>query len=198
MTSNFANAGIFLVQAIVGIYLILMILRFLMQVSRVDYYNPLCQSIVKLTDPLVKPLKTVLPTVRGVDFATLLVAILVQLVLICIVVALLGGPIFHPAYIAWAFVGVTATLFDVYFFSLIIMVIGSFIAPYSTHPAMTLVQQLTEPLCAPARKLLPPMGGLDFSIMLVFLSLAVLDSYLLIPPLANMLQIPPGVIPGLY
>lgn len=198
MTSNFANAGIFLIQAIIGLYLILVMIRFLMQVSRADYYNPLCQSIVKLTDPPIKPLKKILPTVRGVDFATLVVALIVQFLAICIVQTLKGYIPFHPTYIAWSLVGILVTLFDIYFFALIIMVIGSFIAPYSTHPAMSLVQQLTEPICAPARKLLPPMGGLDFSIMLVFLTLMVLDNFLLVRPLAFMLQIPPGVIPGLY
>ena len=61
MTQNLLGAGVFLIQTFAGLYLILLVLRFLMQLSRVDYYNPICQAIVKVTDPPVKPLKKVLP-----------------------------------------------------------------------------------------------------------------------------------------
>ena len=79
MTANFANAGIFLVQTFFGLYLILILVRLLMQVSRADYYNPICQAVVRLTDPLIRPLKQLLPSIRGIDLATLLVALLVQI-----------------------------------------------------------------------------------------------------------------------
>jgi YggT family protein len=197
MTDNFANAGVFLIQTFAGIYFILILLRFLMQVSRVDFYNPICQGIVKITDPPVKPLKRIIPTVRGVDFATLLVAMVVQLLAISLIMLLKGGWLFHPSYIAWTLVGMVSTIFDIYFFALIIMVIASWIAPYSNHPAMALVTQLTEPVCAPARKLLPPMGGMDFSIILVFVAITLIDSYLVIRPLAYALGIPQGLILGL-
>ena len=88
-------------------------------------------------------------------------------------------------------------ILDIYFFALLIMVIASWIAPYSNHPAMALVNQLVEPVCAPARKLLPPMGGMDFSIILVFVAITLIDSYLVIRPLASMLGIPQGLIMGL-
>ncbi len=198
MTHNFANAGVFLIQTFVGIYFILVLIRFLMQVSRVDFYNPICQAIVKLTDPPIKPLKKLIPTVRGIDIATLFVALIVQLIAISLIMLLTGGYVFHPAYIAWALVGMVSTIFDIYFFALLVMVITSWIAPYSNHPVMTLVRQLTEPICAPARKLLPPMGGLDFSIILVFVAITLIDTFLVIRPLAIMLGIPPGLVLGLY
>ena len=75
MTQNLLGAGVFLIQTFAGLYLILLVLRFLMQLSRVDYYNPICQAIVKVTDPPVKPLKKVLPTIRGVDVSTLCVTL---------------------------------------------------------------------------------------------------------------------------
>jgi YggT family protein len=197
MTQNLLGAGVFLIQTFAGLYLILLLLRFLMQVSRVDYYNPICQAIVKVTDVPVKPLKKILPAVRGVDFATLFVALIVQLLAVSLVMFLSGGYAFHPVYIAWSFVGLISSIFKIYYFSLIIMVIASWIAPYSNHPAMALVNQLTEPVCAPARKLLPPMGGMDFSIILVFVAITLIDSYLVIRPLASMLGIPQGLILGL-
>ena len=197
MTANFANASVFLVQTFFGLYLILVLVRFLMRVSRVDYYNPICQVVVRLTDPAIKPFKKVLPSIRVIDFATLVVALLVQVVAISLVMLLTGNLIFHPTYIGWALVGLASMSLDIYFFALIAMVIASWIAPYSDHPAMSLIIQLTDPICAPARKLLPPMGGLDFSIILVFVVIALVDTFLVIQPLAIALGIPSGLVLGL-
>jgi YggT family protein len=197
MTQNFVNAGVFLIQTFGGLLLMIVLIRLLIQVSRADYYNPISQAIVKLTDPAIKPLKRILPTLRGVDFATLLVALLVQLITVCLIMVIYGNYLFHPAYIAWSLVGLLSTILDIYFFALIIMVIASWLAPHSNHPALALVHQLTDPLCVPARKLLPAMGGIDFSIILVFVAIRLIDSFLVIPPLVAALGIPQGLIMGL-
>jgi len=197
MTANLAQAGAYLVQTFFGLYVIVVMLRFLMQVSRVDYYNPISQAIVKITDPAIRPLGQVLPTLRGVNFATLAVAFGVQLVAVILIMMLTGNPVFHPLYVAWVLVGLVSLIFDIYFFALIIMVIASWIAPYSNHPALTLIHQLTEPVCAPARQLLPPMGGIDFSIILVFVFITIGDNILIIAPLAQYLGIPAGLIIGI-
>ncbi len=197
MTQNLAGAGVFLIQTFFGLYFVIVMLRFLMQASRVDYYNPLSQGIVRITDPAIRPFRRLLPTIRGVDFATLFVAFIVQLVAVGLVMMILGGYFFLPVYIPWVLLGMFSMIFDIYFYALLAMVIASWIAPYSAHPALTLVQQLTEPLCAPARKLLPPMGGLDFSIILVFVFITLIDNYLVIHPLARMLGVPGGLILGL-
>ena len=197
MTANFANASVFLVQTFFGLYLILVLVRFLMQVSRADYYNPICQVVVRLTDPAIKPFNKVLPRILGIDFATLIFALLIQVVAISLVMLLTDNLIFHPTYIGWALVGLASMILDIYFFALIAMVIASWIAPYSNHPAMSLIIQLTDPICRPARKLLPPMGGLDFSIILVFVVITLIDTFLVIQPLATALGIPSGLVLGL-
>lgn len=196
MTANFADAGVFVIHTIAGIYFFMVTLRFLMQASRVDFYNPICQAIIKITDPPIKPLRRALPTIRGVDFATLAVALAVQLVTISLIMTIRGFA-FHPVFIAWATLGIFSTILDIYFFALIIMVIASWIAPYSAHPALSLIHQLTEPICAPARRLLPPIGGLDLSIILVFVAITLVDNYLVVRPIAAMLSVPPGLILGL-
>ncbi len=197
MADNFANAGVYLIQTFFGLYTLLVIIRMLMQVARADYYNPICQAIVKITEPAVRILRPALPSVMGVDFASLGVAFLVQLVAVMLIMMLWGGPLFNPLYIAWVLLGLFSIIFSIYFFALIIMVIASFIAPYSDHPALTLIHQLVEPICAPARKLLPPMGGLDFSIILVFVAINIIDEMLVIAPLARFLGVPRGLILGL-
>ena len=197
MTQNFLGASVFLIQTFAGLYLILLLLRFQMQLSRVNYYNPICQAIIKATAGPLKPFRKVLPTIKRLDLSTLSFALILQLLTISIVMFLNGGHIFHPVYIGWSLVGLLSTALKIYYFSLIILVITSWVAPYSNHPAVELVNQLTEPLCSPARKILPPMGGLDFSIIIVFVGITLLDSYLLIRPLASMLLIPKGLVLGL-
>ncbi|MCB1693907.1 MAG: YggT family protein [Pseudomonadales bacterium] len=198
MSDNLAQAGAYIVQVLTGLYTFTVMLRFLMQVARADYYNPICQSIVRITDPAIRPLRRALPTIGAVDFATLVVAFVVQLIGVMLIMGIYGNPFFHPIYLAWVSIGLFAIIFQIYFYALIIMVIASWIAPYSTHPALTLVNQITEPLCAPARKLLPPMGGLDFSIILVFMFIYIVKDILVIAPIAhNYLRVPGGLIFGL-
>ncbi|MFN3236273.1 MAG: YggT family protein [Pseudomonadales bacterium] len=197
MADNFASAGVYLIQTFFGLYTLMIMVRVLMQVARADYYNPICQAIVKITNPAVRLFRPVLPSVMGVDFAALATAFVVQLIAVMLIMMLWGGPVFSLLYIAWVLLGLFSIIFSIYFFALIIMVIASFIAPYSDHPALVLIHQLVEPICAPARKLLPPMGGLDFSIILVFVAINIIDDILVIAPLAQYLRVPPGLILGL-
>ena len=125
MGSNLLNAVIFITQTIVGLYLMFVLLRFLMQISRVDYYNPISQGIVKLTDPLCAPMRRLLPALGRIDTATLIVAIFLQLIIICVVMKISGGLVFDVRYFAWALLGLAALTCDIYFFALLISVIVS-------------------------------------------------------------------------
>ena len=197
MTQNLAAAGVYLIQTGFGLYTFFIMVRFLMQVSRVDYYNPLCQGIVRITDPAIKPLRMLLPRVRNVDIATLGAAFVVQMVAVMIIMVIKGYTAFAPIYIGWVLLGLFSNIFDIYFFALIVRVIVSWVAPGSNHPAILLVEQIIEPLCMPARKILPPMGGLDFSIILVFVFIHLIDNILVIKPLAQSIGLPSGLIFGL-
>ena len=197
MGTNLLNALIFITQTIGGLYLMFVLVRLLMQISRVDYYNPISQGIIKFTDPLCAPIRRFLPTISRIDTATLLLAIILQLIIICLVMKLSGGLVFDLIYVAWALVGLSALACDIYFFALLISVIVSWLAPHSNHPAIVLINELINPICEPARKIIPPLGGLDFSIIIVFMAITLIDQYLLIKPLAVSLGIPRGLILGL-
>ena len=197
MAGNFAGAGVYLIQTFFGLFTFFIMIRFLMQVCRVDYYNPICQGIVKLTDPVIKPFSSFLPSIQNVNFATLTAAFLVQIIAVMLIMTLAGNTSFAPIYVAWVLLGLFAVIFDIFFFALIIRVIASFIAQGSSHPALDLVDQITEPVCAPARNLLPPMGGMDFSIILVFVSINIIDNFLIIAPIAQSIGVPRGIIMGL-
>lgn len=171
------------------------LLRFLLQVSRADFYNPITQMIVRFTDPGVQVFRRFIPGFRGIDFATLIFAVLVQSGLICAMI-FLAGLQFPPAgmVLTWGLAGIINLILDIYFWSLMISIVASFIAPYSDHPALVLIRQLTEPVMAPFRRLLPSMGGLDLSPIFVFLAIQILK-ILLVTPLAG--GVNPNFVPGL-
>tara|TARA_R110001599_G_scaffold353459_1_gene592668 strand:- start:377895 stop:378482 length:588 start_codon:yes stop_codon:yes gene_type:complete len=166
----------YVVQTFLSLYLITMLLRFLLQVVRADFYNPICQFLVKVTNPLVIPLRRVVPALAGIDVASLLLAFLLQVASIAALVFIkLGG--FPPISILLlgGVLGVVALLVNIYFFALLAMIILSWVAPGSRHPAIYLLYQITEPVMAPFRKVLPSMGGLDFSPILVFILINILQ-----------------------
>jgi YggT family protein len=165
----------FLLQTIT----VLFIARFLLQICRVDFYNPISQGIIKVTDPVLKPMRLALPGYRNLDFASFLAAVLAQVLLVYALSAIAGQ--FAGTALQVVVNGcITVIIFIVkaFWWSILITIIASFIAPGSYHPALALLQQFTEPLLGPARKLLPAMGGLDFSPILVFLLIGVIERIL--------------------
>jgi YggT family protein len=166
----------YLVQTLLSLYLLAMLLRFLLQLVRADFYNPISQFLVKVTNPLVIPLRRVIPGFAGLDMASLLLALLLQLA--GIVALLLINGLGLPnilLLLAWSALGVVGLLVNIYFFALLAMIILSWIAPGSRNPAVFLLFQITEPVMAPFRKALPPMGGMDFSPILLFILINVVQ-----------------------
>ncbi len=167
---------IYLIQTLLSLYLVAMLLRFLLQLVRADFYNPISQFVVKITNPLVVPLRRVVPGYAGVDTASLLLAVLLQVAGIAVVAFIRFGTIPPPVpLLLGGLLGVVALLVQMYFFALLAMIILSWVAQGSRHPAIHLLYQITEPLMAPMRKLLPPMGGLDFSPILAFILINVVQ-----------------------
>jgi YggT family protein len=166
----------YLIQTLLSLYLLAMLLRFLLQLARADFYNPICQFLVKVTNPLVVPLRRVIPGFAGLDMASLVLALLLQLA--GIVALLLINGLGLPnilLLLAWSALGVVGLLVNIYFFALLAMIILSWVAPGSRHPAIYLLFQITEPVMAPFRKMLPAMGGMDFSPILVFILINVIQ-----------------------
>ncbi|MDI9246536.1 YggT family protein [Marinobacter sp. CHS3-4] len=158
-------------------YLTIVLLRFLLQLARADFYNPISQFVVKATNPLLRPLRKVIPGWGGLDGASLVLAIIVQAItFFLIVVAMSGGvPSMNPlTLLTWSVLNVLDLIVTIYFWSVIAVVVISWIAPGSNHPAIQLVAQITEPVMRPVRNLMPSMGGLDLSPIIVFLILNVI------------------------
>lgn len=174
--NNVNMAAIYLVQTLGSLYLLVVLLRFILQLVRADFYNPLSQFIVRATQPLLKPLRKVVPGLGGLDLAALVLALLIQLILVAIIIKLMGYALPNIAQLLiWSVIGVTALFLKIFFFALIISVILSWVAPQSNNPAAMMVQQLCEPVLAPIRGILPSMGGLDLSPIFAFIALRLID-----------------------
>ncbi|WP_166262341.1 YggT family protein [Marinobacter salicampi] len=169
-------------QIVSTFYLTIVLLRFLLQLARADFYNPISQFVVKATNPPLRPLRKIIPAWGPIDGAALVLAILVQMVaFFFILVALNNGlPPINPltlllTLLTWSVITVLGLIVKIYFWSVIAVVVVSWIAPGSNHPAIQLVAQITEPVMRPVRKVMPSLGGLDLSPIVVFLILNVIS-----------------------
>ena len=187
--SGLNGAAIFVVQTLGSLYLLVVLLRFILQLVRANFYNPICQFIVKATQTLLKPMRRVIPSIFGLDMSSLVLAILVQMVVFAIVLTLSYIPFNILGLLLWSIIGVTALFLKVFFFAMIISVILSWVAPGSVSPGAELVNQITEPALAPFRRFLPSMGGLDISPILAFMVIQLIQSFV-IPPLAMYVGMP--------
>ena len=170
------TAAIYVVQTLGSLYLLIMLLRFVLQLVRADFYNPLCQFIVRATQPLLKPVRRIIPSLFGLDMSSLLLAIVIQMIIMALTLLLAYGTTGNPLQLlVWSIIGVTALFLKIFFFAMIISVILSWVAPQSHNPGAELVNQICEPALAPFRRILPNLGGLDISPILAFMVLKLLD-----------------------
>ena len=178
----FTNPLVFLVQTLFGLYITIVVIRFLLQWAGADFYNPLSQFIVKATSPLLRPLRRVVPGYRGLDVASLVLAWLLKSVELMILAPLFGLGLQFIGPFAWAVPDLVGLVISIFLFMVLIRVVLSWVNPDPYNPAVAILTRLTDPLLLPAQRILPPMGGIDLSPMLVMIALVLLQM-LLIPPL---------------
>lgn len=189
-----AQIAIYIIQTLGSIYLFLVVLRFLLQLVKADYYNPISRMIVKATNPLLVPLRKVIPGFWGIDFACILLAILVKLVVLQVIILIAGFGLQNPLLLVpWSLLGILSLISQTFFWALLILVIASWVAPYSANPALSLVRQLIEPVVSPIRRVLPNLGGLDFSPMVLMMGLHIFNQYIM-PALAHAMGVPVNMI----
>ncbi|HEY3487877.1 MAG TPA: YggT family protein [Gammaproteobacteria bacterium] len=182
MNSYLANPLAFLIDVTVGLFILAVMLRFLLQWVHADFYNPVSQLIVRVTNPLLKPLRRIIPGFGGVDWASIILLLLLTSLKLLLLFALQGRLPPWPGLAPLVLAELISSFLNIFMFTILIQVIISWVAPHQHNPAAMLLQQLNEPLLRPLRRLLPPMGGLDLSPLLV-LVLIQLSKILLLPPL---------------
>ncbi len=192
------NALRFLISTLIDLYALVVVLRFFMQAVNAEYFNPLTQFVVKVTRPVLGPLRRILPTVAGrYDLAAVVVAAVLMLLKVGIYQALSIPTVIVGGYaVGIAHVGVVSliwlalidliTLFiNIWFFAVLIQAILSWIAPAGPNPLVELLHRITDPLLRPVRNTIPLVGGIDLSPLVVLIGLHLLKM-LLIPPLLQL------------
>jgi YggT family protein len=169
-----SDIAMLLINTVVSIYLLLVLLRFMLQLAKADFYNPISQFIVKATNPILIPMRRAIPGFGGIDVSSLLLAIIVQLIGVVLVMLLTGSGIDPLKVVIWSVLLVVGLVLNIYFWGLIIIVISSWIAPNSYNPALVLVSQILDPVVKPVRKMMPDMGGLDLSPIVIFITIQIL------------------------
>jgi YggT family protein len=175
------NAATFVVETLFGLYILVVMLRFLLQLVRADFYNPVSQFIVKATQPALKPLRRVVPGVAGMDLSSVVLMLGLQMLELWLILLLLGREAGLAGLLVLAVARLVQLLIYVFMFSIIALVVLSWVQPQSYNPVFGLLNSISSPVMRPARRLLPPMGGLDLSPILVFLVLGVLLRLLVAP-----------------
>lgn len=168
------NAVNFLIDTLFDLYLMVVLLRVWLQLARADFYNPFSQFIVKATQPIVGPLRRIIPGYGGLDLATILFAFVVAAAKVMVLSAVLNYT-FNPMVIlvSGLFILVTA-IFKILFWILVIRAILSWVSK-GQNPVEAVMIQLTEPLLSPVRRIIPSLGGLDLSMLVVLLGLQFLE-----------------------
>ena len=181
-----SQALIYVLQTLGQLYILLVLLRFVLQLVRADFYNPLSQFVVKVTQPLLMPLRRVIPGFGGIDFASLVLAWLVHMALSLAVLFIAGAPAIEllPLLALWCLISLASLFVKIFFFALIISVILSWVAQGSRHPGVSLVHQVCEPVLSPIRRILPDLGGIDISPIFAFIALNLIDNFVI----ANLAQ----------
>jgi len=170
----------YLVDTLLSLALVVVLLRLLLQWVRADFRNPLARAILQLTNPLVLPLRRILPPISSLDTATALL-LLVIAVIEAGAAYLLGSHVLPPP-LLWAELAVVEIVLGVlhtYFFVILLYALLSLIAPGTYSPAQALLTSLAEPVLRPVRRLIPPLGGIDFSPLWV---LIIIQALLLLVP----------------
>jgi len=151
--------------------------------AKADFYNPISQAVFRATDPVVRIFRSFIPGYRGIDFSSLILAFIVQFIAISVTILLYGGAIPSVGFIiTWSFIGVLNFIILFYYYALIASIVMSFVMMFSgnmnPHPILLLVWQITEPIMAPFRRVIPPMGGLDFSPIFIFLIIGLIRNFI--------------------
>ena len=185
MNGHIGNAAVFLVQTLFGLYVFVVMLRLLLRWASADFYNPVSQFVIKVTDPVLAPLRSVISEFKGIDVAAVILLVALQFGELWIIAGLLGQRASVSALLVFSIAELVQLGLHIFLFSILIEVILSWISPGAHNPLTSVLHSLNRPLLAPARRLIAPIGGLDLSPIVVMVALQ-FASILLVSPLRQL------------
>ena len=158
------SALIFIIETLLSLALFVVLARLLLQLTRADFRNPICQAVVRLTNPLILPLRRILPPIGKVDTASVVAVVLIAVVEVAIVFAIRGITFVGPLYwLQSAAIEIARTLLWTYFYAIILYALLSMVAPGGYSPLQSVLATLCEPVLRPFRRVIPPIAGIDLS-----------------------------------
>jgi YggT family protein len=174
-----ANPLEFLVSTLFSLYILAVMLRFLLGAVRADFYNPVSQFLVRITNPLLVTMRKVIPSLGKFDTSALLLMLLLQMISLSIVFMLRGISISVVALLVTAVAELLLLLINIFMFSIIIQVILSWINPGSYNPVTAMLYSITSPIMRPIQRLVPPISGIDLSPLVAIIGLQVVRMLIL-------------------
>lgn len=188
----FTDPLIFLIGTAFYLYILAVMLRFLLQTVRADFFNPISQFLVRVTAPVLNPMRRVIPSLYGIDLAAIVLMLMLQLVATAIAAWLYTGTppgVMIMPLLLYSVGRLLSLLLNLYTILILISVVISWINPTASHPGLSLLYQLTNPVLRPIRSMLPDMGGIDLS-PLVALILIHLVRMMVVEPLRSQIPVP--------
>ena len=176
------NAGSYLTETLLGLALFVVLLRFWMQWVRANFYNPIGQFLITATDPIVVPIRRIIPSIGVIDTATVVFALLIAVFKTYLLVSIYQGSIGITGLLMYSLGEVIKFSIYIFIAAIFIQIIASWINPHSYHPVIDIARAIAEPLMTPVQRLIPAVGGLDFSPIFVFIFLQ-LSLQLIVAPL---------------
>jgi YggT family protein len=186
--SYFSGLGVFLIDTLVSLYVFALMLRFLLQWVKADFYNPISQFLVKATHPPLRHLRRFIHSVGRMDTASLVLMLALQVAGDYLVFSLQQISVTPASLLVVALGQLLEVLYNILFYSILISVVLSWVAPRGYNPATKLLYELTEPLLGFFRRFLPPMGGIDLAPLLALIALQFAKMALL-PPLQQLIAV---------
>ncbi len=181
MGANYVTTPLeFLINTLFGLYILLVMLRFLLAAVRADFYNPVSQFLVKVTNPPLLALRRFIPSAGKIDTSSLVLMLALQLLSLILISLLRGMPLVIWPLLVLSVRELVALALNVFLFSIFIQVIISWVNPGTYNPVVSLLYSLTEPVLRPCRRLLPPISGLDLSPLVALIAIQ-LAKYLILP-----------------
>jgi YggT family protein len=165
----------FVLNTLLTLVVVVFLLRVIMPLVRADFRNPVGEAVLKITNPLVLPLRRVIPPGRKVDIASIVALLIVQLVKTCALLLLISSALLRlNLVLVTAAHGLLITVLQFYLYAVLIYALMTWFAGASYSPVGLVLGRICEPLLAPFRRLIPPIGGLDLSALFVIIALQAL------------------------
>lgn len=175
------NVGVFLVETLFSLYIGAILIRFLLAWSRANFYNPLSQFLVKITNPVLAPLRRLIPAIGKLDTAAIVLALGLMVIKVFLLLGLQGSGANPPVVLIYSVVELLKMVINIYIFALIIQAVLSWVGNSYGNPMADILNSLTDPILRPIRNIVPTIGMIDLSpmvaILLLYVVLILLQSF---------------------